>query len=801
MPPQEAEFDQFHSPARRSGKVFVRANGDEVRPAPGREIMKQQRSEISDWQETRPRIDLRDKVTGAAQFIEDLPDLPATVYGAALMSPYSHARILGIDSSEAEKMPGVVAVVDREHLDGVSPRLKVAPHEHFKLKDDQDFVAIDKVRFDGELVAAVVAEDLRLAERAVEKIRVEYDPLPPVFDAAEALAPGAPILHEERGSNLLLEDTLTWGNIEEGFRQADRVFEETYSSPSMFHHPMENIGGCLVQYLNGEVNLWLPTSSPMRDGAEVAEFVGVEPDKVRVRVPFVGGGFGSKILVPCIYASVFLSRKCGRPVRFVPSAEHSFRQNSRHTEVFKAKIGVKADGTLTALDVDLLVDTGAYTTGGATAAHNSVISAWGCYRIPHLRIRGRCVYTNKVPAGHTRATGKVQTTWGIECTIDSVARQLGIDPYEFRKKNVLLRGEFVAKGTPPMDTDYLDLMERAVSGIGWDGTSNLTQSGEVDKKSRWVSGRGMALSLRHGSQGGGRAYALATMDAGGLVTIQHNAPEIGQGTHNLFSVIAAHILEMPQARIRVRPPDTAVQLPFAGVSAQRTTMQMGNAVRNACERLKQELFALAAQVKGGKADDWRLIADRLCYAETSFSVSEIIRTLGGSGVLKCVGYHSVPPMEKGSAFAGMDHWAPSAAAIEVEVNRDTGELRILRYSVIADAGKAIHYPSAKAQVEGGAVMGFGHALFEETIYLDGQLQNGDPFQYRLPVMKDLPEFFHASMLEKGDGPGPFGSKGMSQTSIVTVAPAIGNAVYDALGARVRSLPISPEKILRALGKI
>ena len=273
--------------------------------------------------------------------------------------------------------------------------------------------------------------------------------MPPVFDAAEALAPGAPVIHEERGTNLLLEDTLGWGDIEEGFRQADRVFEETYTSPSMFHHPMENVGGCLAQYNNGDVNLWVPTSSPMRDAAEIAHFLGLESDKVRVRVPYVGGGFGSKILVPSIYAAVFLSRKIGRPVRLIPSAQESFRQNSRHAEVYRAKIGVKSDGTLTALDVDLVVDTGAYITGGATAAHNSVISAWGCYRVPNLRIKGRCAYTNKVPAGHTRATGKVQTTWGIECSIDSVARQMGIDPYEFRKKNALLRGDFVAKGTPP----------------------------------------------------------------------------------------------------------------------------------------------------------------------------------------------------------------------------------------------------------------------------------------------------------------------------------------------------------------
>ena len=748
-----------------------------------------------------PRIDLKDKVTGRAQYVEDLPDLPNTIYGAPLLSSYSHAKILSIDSAEALKMPGVLGIVDRDHLDGVNPRLKVAPHEHFKLIDDQDFVAIDKVRYDGDHVALIVAEDLHTAERALEKIHVEYEPLPSVFDAGEALAAGAPILHEKRGSNLLLEDSLIWGDVDEGFRHAERVFEETFSSPSMFHHPMEPVGGCLVHYMNGEVNMWLPTSSPMRDAAEFAHFLGLEPDKVRLRVPYVGGGFGSKIPTTANFAALLASRRLGRPVRLVPSAAYSFRQNSRHAEVFKAKVGVKADGTITALDVDLLVDTGAYTTGGATAAHNSVISAWGCYRIPNLRIKGRCVYTNKVPAGHTRATGKVQTTWGIECMMDGVARQLGMDPYEFRKKNALMRGDFVCKGTPRMDTDYLDLMAEAIAGIGWDGKSNLTPSMDSTSGSRWARGRGMALSLRHGSQGGGRAYAMVTMDARGVVTIQHNAPEIGQGTHNLFSVIAAQTLSLPQEQVRVRTPDTAVSLPFAGVSAQRTTMQMGNAVHNACNDLKRDLLGIAAQAKGGKAEEWQLIQGRLCWGETSFAIADIIRLIGGGVVLKAVGYHSVPPMVKDSAFAGMDHWAPSGAAVDLEVNRDSGELRILGYAVIADAGKAIHYPSAKSQVDGGAVMGFGHALFEETIYQEGQFQNGDPFQYRLPVMEDIPQNFYSSMLEKGDGPGPFGSKGMAQTSIVTVGPAIGNAIYDALGVRIRSLPITPEKILRAMGKL
>ena len=749
-----------------------------------------------------PRIDAREKVTGKAKYVEDLPNLPGLAYGAMLFGPYPHARIVSIDSSKAKSLPGVLAVLDREHLGGLNPMLSGSRHWLFDLPKDQPFIALDKVRFDGEVVAAVAAENLGTARRATELIEVEYEPLPPVFDATEALAPGAPILHEKRGSNLLLEDKMEWGDVERGFKEADHIFEETYTSPSMFHHPMENVGGCIAQFLEDEVTLWAPLKSPFRDSEEIAHFFGLNPDRVRVRVPYVGGSFGSKDMTTSILAALFLSRKIGRAVKLIPSAAESFRQNSRHAMVYKAKLGVKSDGTLVALDVDLTVDTGAYTTGGAVATHNAVISAWGCYRIPHLRVQARCAFTNKVPSGHTRATGKVQTTWGIECLMDSAARQIGIDPMEFREKNVLRRGEFVAKGTPPMDTDYLELMRRAVNAINWDGRPS--HRSPMEKKGsqnpRLARGRAVVLSLRHGSQGGGRSYALITMDDRGFVKIDHNAPDHGQGVHNLFSVIASKTLEIPQSTIRVGQADTAIKLPFFGVNAQRTTMQMGNAVENACVNLKRELVLAACEVKGGLPEEWLVKGGRLWRAENSLSFAEIVRSLGGGSSLKSIGFHSPAQTAEVSAFLGMDHWAPSAAAAEVEVDRETGEFRVLQLFVVVDAGKALHYTSAEAQVKGGAVIGFGHALLEELVYQDGQMQNGDPFQYRLPVMGDIPELFRVSMIENEDGPGPFGSKGMSQTSIVIVAPVIGNAIYDAIGVRIRSLPITPEKILRALGK-
>jgi CO/xanthine dehydrogenase Mo-binding subunit len=744
-----------------------------------------------------PRIDMRPKVTGNAKYIEDLPEPEGLLYGAVLASPYSHARIVAIDSAQAERLPGVAGVLHRDYIGDFHPLRPLPRNEHFKLTQDQPFMAIDKVRFNGEVVAIVAAEDLRTAQRAVELIDVTYDPLPYVYDGTEALSAGAPLVHEQKGSNLLLEDKLEWGDIEQGFNEADRIFEETYESPAMFHHPMENVGGCIAQFADGKIDLLVPTNAPFRDGNEIAHFFNLAPEDVRLRVPYIGGGFGSKNIVNAQLAALFLSRKIGgRPIKLVPSAQESFLQNSRHAMLFEAKIGVKVDGTITALRVELVVNTGAYTTGAATATHNAVISGWGCYRIPNLKVYGRCAYTNKVPAGHTRATGKVQTTWAVECMMDSVARQLGIDPVAFRRKNVLVRGEFVTKGTPHMDTDFLELIDKVTSA-----TEKSVDAQAATRPGR-LRGKGMALSLRHGSFGGGQTDAMAVVDASGTITMRHNAPDLGQGIFNLISVITARSLDIPQEQVSVALPDTSLRLAFMGVNSQRTTIQLGTAVYDACQNLKQEMIRTAAQLKGGTLDEWTVVQGHVCRAERSFSFAEIVGLLGPNATIKSMGAYRAPPVQvDSSSFAGMDHWAPSVAVAAVEVDPDTGEFEVLQYAVAVDAGEMLHYKSAIAQLLGGAVMGFGHALFEEMVYSDGQILNGDPFQYRLPVSKDLPISMQTSVMEHGDGPGPFGSKGISQTTIVTVAPAVGNAIYDAVGARVRSLPISPEKILAALGKL
>ncbi len=757
---------------------------------------------VESWVEG-PRVDIRDKVTGQTKFVEDLPNLLGTVYATAFRSRYPHARIVSIDPSAATRLPGVVGVFGREILEGLNISEKAGY---------QRIITGDKARFQGELLGIVVAVDLRTAREAAELVDVHYEIIPPVFAAAEALGSGAPLIHDELGNNLALQINLQWGNVEHGFREADRVFDEIFSSPNVFHHPMEPSSSFIAYFADDTAELWAPTNTPVSGASEISEVFGIRAENVRVRVPYVGGGFGAKPMTPEMIVCLAISKRIGRPVRLIVTGMESFLTRSRHAIVYKAKIGVKSDGTLVALDVELEVDTGAYFDGARTGSRNACNSAWGCYRIPNFRVQARTAYTNKVPASQFRATGKTQTTFGIECAINSVAWKLGMDPFEFRKKNALLRGEHVTErwrwgreemkaDIPAIDTDLPELMQRAAEAIGWDGRGQ-SNGNSAASDTRRVRGRGLALSLRRGSHISGRAYAMVTLDEKEEIKISHNATDLGQGVNTMVCVVAAKTLGIHQTKMRVSTPDTINDLPFDGVNSQRTTVQMGNAVQAACENLIQELIRAAVGAKGGKPEDWRVMDGKLWRGEQPFSFADILRAYQSIGHVSIKGigsYGYAPSPDK--VIGGLEYWAPGAAAAEVEVNVETGEIRVLQYSLVADAGKALHYLSAQSQVEGGAVMGFGIALFEELLYRDGQLQNADAFQYRLPLMRDIPESFHSFILENGDGPGPFGSKGIAQTSIPCAAPAIANAVYDATGARLQSTPFTPEKILRALGKL
>lgn len=746
-----------------------------------------------------PRIDGYEKVTGRADYTDDLPLPFGVAHCAVLPSPYSHARILSIDASKAEQVPGVLAVLTREHLGGMDPYLHGAGSGGGP-QAERPFIATDKVRYDGEPVAAIAAETLAIAEYALSLIDVTYEELPTIYDPAEALALDAPLLHEPIGSNAVGEYVWAWGDIEQGFRESDRIFEDSYSFPSVFHHPMENIGGCLAEFRGEEIRLLSPIQHMFGAREEIARLFEVEPEQVHIRTPFIGGGFGAKELKTIHLIALWLARKTGRPVRTVATAEGSMRTDCRHQIIYRVRTGVKADGTLWAQDIELLCNEGAYSRG-LGMCRLAVGGAWGPYRVRHMRMTGRSVVTNRVPAGAFRSVAKPQVTWGYENNLESIAREMGIDPMEFRLKNFLRRGDIIVEGATPLDGDYSILLKTVTDAIGWDGRSKRVgpDRGLPLSGSGPVRARGVAATFRHGYSGADNTFATVTLDRRGRLRIHHSITEIGGGLYNVMARVASRALGIPIDQIDVAHPDT--DSPFSeGIASQRMTVCAGSAVQAACEDLKRELLDTAVKVRGGRTEEWRFYEGQLYHGERSVPFGELVRAVSGNGVLMGKGVHRTKRLD--NAFSGeVPYWGVSTGAAEVEVDPDTGEVRLLRYATAADVGKAIDPIACKAQIEGAALFGLGNTFYEELIYQDQSLMNADPFQYRLPTLHDLPEQFEAIMIENADGPGPEGAKGVGNTPVSPIAPAIGNAIYEAIGVRIKDLPITPEKVLRALGKL
>jgi CO/xanthine dehydrogenase Mo-binding subunit len=749
-----------------------------------------------------PRIDAVPKVTGQAVYTEDLPLPPGTLYGAILRSPYAHARLVSIDAQRAERLPGVHAVVTREHLGNLNPFLDPASYGA-EGEGAAPLIALEKVRYEGEPVAAVAAETPALAQQALECIEVEYEDLPVIFDTREALQPDAPVIHDQRPGNLVGRFDFGWGDIEQGFREADHIFEDTYVFQSVFHHPMENLGGCIAEVRGDTLELTAPIQHPFRSRDEIAAMFGFDRKQVRVRFPYVGGGFCSKELKTEHLIAILLAIRSGRAVTLRPSAEESFRSDCRHAVVYHVKTGVKADGTLVAQDIDLLFDKGAYAHGnGMNVPRRGSSLAWGPYRVPHLRVVGRSYFTNKVPAGSFRSLGRAQTTWGYESHYDTIARQLGIDPVAFRLHNFLQRGERLVDTVGPFDTDMDDLVRHAMAALEWNGRSQRVgpQADAVYTGTTPVRGRGIAATFRHGYSGTSVSDVEVTADNRGIVRILHAGAEIGQGLYTMLARVASETLGIPESQIEVTHPNT--DLPYSdGIGSSRDTVSMGMATQRACEDLKQQLVEVAAKAIGGRPEEWQLAGGQLWHhGERPYPIGSIISTLAHSFVVKGKGHYSTP--RANNVWQGVvPHWELSVGAAEVEVDPETGDVTLLQYAIAADVGTAVHPVACKSQLDGGSIMGLGDAMYEEMVYGDGQLLNGDSFQYRLPLLHDLPPHFMSIMVENHDGPGPLGSKGMSQTAVSPIAPAIANAIYDAVGVRIKELPITPEKILRGLGKL
>lgn len=746
--------------------------------------------------ESQVRSDYLQKVTGAALFASDI-SIPGMLHGKILRSTLPHAKIVRLDVSAAQKMPGVVAVLTGADLAALGGN---GPHWGLYLKD-RPVIAIDRVRYVGDPVAAVAAVDEFTAEEALDAIVVEYEPLPFVTDAHQAMQPGAPLVHEVmrphkdfyfRGGTAPIENSNIFqnyhyvhGDPDTAFAQADRVFEDRFSFPMVFHYAMEPhvvVADCRPDSLE----LWSCGQTPSAVQKVCSELFGIPLTKVRVHSPYVGGGFGGKASVKIDPLVAALSWKAKRPVRICLSIQESMLTCRRLSAVIELKTAVDSQGALLAKSVRVVMNGGAYADTGPAVAIKSAVRAIGPYRFKHLRLEAVAVYTNTVPGAAFRSIGGPQGVWATESQMDMIAKALGRDPVEYRLANMLEKGECIRPDLRPLDVDLKGALRQAQAAM-----DELNAS-----EHRGPMGVAVAATDPGILPIGG---AIVRLKADGSVLVLNSTVEIGQGARGVMRKIASKALNQPLHVVSVAEPDTETAPYDWGTGASRSTVIIGLAVQLACRDIQAQVCAMAAQVMGGEASAYTLVEGGVLASGTLTSFRELLRQFQGVDSGEFLGVGRVSPNTNNGDFARSPlFWETAAGVFEINLDVETGEIRLRRVVSAADVGRVMNRLSAEGQDEGAIIQGLGHALSEEYVYEDGQLINGTLFDYHVPTLDEAPERCVTLLLESGDGPGPDGARGMGEGAILPVAPAIANALAQGYGIRIRDLPMTPEKVWRAL---
>jgi len=704
--------------------------------------------------------------------------VPGMLIGKFLRSPYAHARILSISTSEAERVPGVVTVLTAADLTGLNPYLRG------NNRKDHPILAIDRALFAGQPVAAVAAADELAAQEALDKIHVEYEELPAVITVQEAMADGASQVHSFAPNNLCFKDHLEKGDIERGFAEADEIVEDTFEFPMIYHYSMEP-HTAIASVDEEDITVWTSTAHPFGVQQDVAEVFGCPLSKVRIILSFVGGAYGSKSggkIEPLVAA---LARKAGRPVRVIQDVSEAMMTVRRHSVTCKVKLGAKRDGTLVAKEASIYLNTGAYSETGPAVTTRTLTRILGPYRVPNIRVDAFCVYTNTVSAASFRSIGGPQTAWANESQMDIMAQKLGMDPVELRRKNLLNRGEELKPKGKLLDADLFDGFGKVVDRIAWTGPT--TETG---------GGRGIAFGV---TDPGAPLASTATVHllSDSSVVLLFGTAEIGQGSRTVMSQIVAEELSIPLDRISVRPPDTAYTPFDRSTGSSRSTTVMGKALQLAAQDARRQILDLAAGFFEAPLEEISLKDGEAQAGGKKISYGELIRRhfVMQGGEIIGLGY-----AHGGMATSPSNplFWEVGIGAVELEVDRETGEIRIRKYIMAADVGKALNPLNCEGQDEGAAMMGIGHSLFESIIYENGQIVNANLVDYRVPRFNDLPGEYESILVENADGPGPFGAKGMGEGGIIPVAPAIGNALAWSTGVRIKELPLTPERVWQAL---
>ena len=725
-----------------------------------------------------PRVEGKDKVTGRAKYTVDVT-LPGMLWGKVLRSPIPSGRIKRIDVSRALHLPGVKTVVTGEDVTG----LKIGRRVY-----DMPILADGVVRFIGEKVAAVAAESEEIAEQALDLIEVEYEDLEPVLDPVKAMEPSAPLIHPDvmhyKGlpeklatpSNDFIYKTWKKGDISVGFKQAELIVENTFATKTV-HHAYLEPHSCVVQANeSGGAEIWSCSKVPYAIREQVANAIHISPEKLVVHPCYIGGDFGGKGDFMDIGVCYFLSKKSGRPVKMVMDYDEEFiAGNPRHASIIKVKTGVKKDGTLVAHHMEFIFDSGAYGAFKPNGFLNGPHLSAGPYKIPHVFIEEHMVYTNKVPCGHMRAPGDPQGFFANESQLDLVARKLGMEPAEFRKKNLMRDGDVDPVGEK---IDYIKAEETLKRA--------LEEAGYYKPKPKNV-GRGVAL-VQWVTNSGQGSVALE-IDEQGAVTLASAMLDQGGGTYTLLCEIVAEELKVPLEKIRVQTLDTKHGIKDTGIGGSRGTRVYGNAGYDAAMKAVAEIKRVAAEKMGCSPDEIVLSNGAVLHkrAERRMTYAELVKAQGSP--ISVIGSYS---------DASKVHQASMCAQIaEVEVDPETGQIKLRKYTQAHNTGTVLNPLMHQGQIDGGTVMGIGYALMEHLIIEDGKVATTHFGDYKIPTIQDIPPM-KTVVTETPKGPGPYNSMAIGETSNIPVAAAIANAVEDAVGVRIKDLPITAEKVFESL---
>jgi len=735
-----------------------------------------------------PRLESWLKVTGRAEYVHNLR-LPGMLYGKIFRSSVAHGRIRRIDTAAARALPGVHSVVTAADVKAILPEPYYGPAFH-----DQPVLAIDKVRHVGEPVAVVLASDPHVAEEAVHLISAEYDELPAVYDEVEAMTSAA-IVHDvlkpagtfpdlkhlkgRKNTNVALEFRLRRGDAAGAMQKAEKVFEHRFRTQQVMHTPLEPLVS-VAESTESSLTIHTASQSPSFVRIEIARLLGWSENRIRVRVPFLGGGFGAKLYIKLEALVSVLSLITRRPVKISLGMDEQFFTITKHASTFRIKTGVAKDGRIVARDCEVWWNGGAYADIGPRVTQKSGFTAPGPYDIENVSIDSYALYTNLPPAGALRGFGIPQLVWAYESHTDMIARELGKDPVEFRRQNLLREGRPQATGTLMRDAALEKVLERTAALLEWHRPFEKGQ-GAVRR------GRGIALGFK-ACIANTTSLAAVNVNADGSCTVYTSCVDMGQGSDTAMAQIAGEVLRIPTELVTVVHSDTDVTPFDMATLGSRSLFHSGNAVKLAAEDAKRQLVQLRKEL--GLPED--------CAIADIFRKKYGMRAGSVMGVGNFIPPYT-PPDENGQTDNATPFWMVGATGVEVEVDADTGRVRVTRLVNVADVGTPINPRIVETQLSGAAIMQLGFTLFEKMLFdKDGELRNASLAEYKIPGFLDIPPDIVNEAVVAEQKNGPFGGKGVGETATFAVSPAVANAIHDAVGVRLTELPMSPEAVWQKL---